>query len=232
MCYIGVYIENFTRFASQNSKIKLIALIKSFSFIQMLVHTILYSRLFSVFFMSTIFLIFQSWSVFISNKFRFLVLDFFFSNFIDLKLRFFVFNVFRFWKTLDFAFWLVRSFCCQKLNNFKFKNNCNSDVSEAINWLGQNMKNTRWWFSCNDFRFNDLCNSRSALKKFAFCRVSSSFDFFLSKWFLNDIFFLSKTMFFFSWKFFFMNLTSSINEFDDIDSTFAYKKNLLFWRRV
>ena len=182
--------------------------------------------------MSTIFLIFQSWSVSILTKFRSLVLDFSFSNFIDLKLRPFVLNVFRFWKTLDPAFWLARSFCCQKLSSFKFKDNCNLDVPEAIDWLDQKVENTRWWFSCNGFRSNDLCNSRSALRKFAFCRVSSSFDFFLSKWSLNDIFFLSKIMSLSSWESFFMNSTFSISESDDIDWTSAYKKGLLFWRRV
>ena len=138
---------------------------------------------------------------------------------------------FCFEKTLDFVFWLPLFFCRQKFMDCEFKDDCKSDLCEDASSNDQKLRNAQWSFFFKDLRSTDLISSissfdksssKSAFVEIAFFWASSFFDLILSICFFNDISSLSKIMSFSSWISFFMNFTSSINESDNIDSTYAF----------
>ena len=120
MCYIDVYVENFTRFASRNSKIKLVAFIKFFSFIQMLIHTILYSRFFCVFYVNN-FLDFSILISFYFNKISFFSFWLFFFEFFRFEATIFRVQRVSFWKKTRFCIFVDQIFLLSKTEWFQIQ---------------------------------------------------------------------------------------------------------------
>lgn len=204
---------------------------------QVLIHTVLYFRFAFVFFISTIFLIFQSPSKFFSTRFR--CLNFVWNKLIDLKLEFLAAKNFRFLKTLDSAFRLTLFFCCQKSIDFEFKVDCKSkDLCGNLNCNDQALWNTSRWFNFNDLNFNDLissislfdaCNLNLCWTKLFRCKLHYLLILFLRNDFWMTCFFWTNVCPFFHEYFSSTNSTSLINKSDDND--FMYALNEIFFER-